>query len=173
MAGGAGRREGLPQDLRPRLNAQATNSRSRQTYKLYINPPLVTYEKEACRQAAAVKPKSNDSEDRTMFAYLLIGFSAMFLLFIAGSAMSDLYRELRQHTFERYQTLRDSLTPFLASKAVFAVVHVAVVQRDDAGRRRLDFSHSLAATPAADRAHLWLRLFHGGFVRGVGRAHAG
>jgi ABC-2 type transport system permease protein len=46
----------------------------------------------------------------------------MFLLFLAGNAMSDLYRELRQRTFERYQTLRDSLVPFLASKAVFAVV---------------------------------------------------
>ena len=48
--------------------------------------------------------------------------SAMFLLFLAGNAMSDLYRELRQRTFERYQTMRDSLVPFLASKAVFAVV---------------------------------------------------
>jgi ABC-type multidrug transport system permease subunit len=36
--------------------------------------------------------------------------------------MSDLYRELRQRTFERYQTMRDSLVPFIASKAVFAVV---------------------------------------------------
>ncbi len=46
----------------------------------------------------------------------------MFLLFIAANAISDLYRELRQRTFERYQTLRDSLVPFIASKAVFAVV---------------------------------------------------
>jgi ABC-2 type transport system permease protein len=36
--------------------------------------------------------------------------------------MNDLYRELRQRTFERYQTLRDSLVPFIASKAVFTVV---------------------------------------------------
>ena len=97
------------------------------TAKKYIYPPLVSYEKEApadeSKSSAAAKAggaKGGDADG--VFAYLLIGFSGMFLLFIAGSAMSDLYRELRQHTFERYQTLRDSLVPFLASKAVFGVV---------------------------------------------------
>ncbi len=97
------------------------------TAKKYIYPPLVSYEKEApadeSKSSAAAKAggaKGGDADG--VFAYLLIGFSGMFLLFIAGSAMSDLYRELRQHTFERYQTLRDSLVPFLAGKAVFAVV---------------------------------------------------
>ncbi len=97
------------------------------TAKKYIYPPLVSYEKEApadeSKSSAAAKAggaKGGDADG--VFAYLLIGFSGMFLLFIAGSAMSDLYRELRQHTFERYQTLRDSLVPFLAGKAVFGVV---------------------------------------------------
>ncbi len=66
----------------------------------------------------AAKSSSTDS----VFAYLLVGMSAMFLLFLAGNAMSDLYRELRQRTFERYQTMRDSLVPFIAGKAVFTVV---------------------------------------------------
>jgi ABC-2 type transport system permease protein len=50
----------------------------------------------------------------------------MFLLFLASNGMNDLYRELNQRTFERYQTLRDSLAPFLASKAVFTVVMLLV-----------------------------------------------
>jgi ABC-type multidrug transport system permease subunit len=96
-------------------------------YKNYINPPLVSYEKEppadASTSAAPAKAGGSQSDAISgVFSYLLIGFSGMFLLFIAGSAMSDLYRELRQHTLERYQTLRDSLAPFLASKAVFGVV---------------------------------------------------
>jgi hypothetical protein len=99
--------------------------------KNYIDPPLVSYTKEAVEDEtnhvvsaggttnrAAVKSNSNDN----IFAYLLIGLSAMFLLFLASNAMNDLYRELRQRTFERYQTLRDSLVPFIASKAVFTVV---------------------------------------------------
>jgi hypothetical protein len=116
------------------------------TAKHYINPPLVSYEKEEpADESKSVEPKSGttnsvsstggtsksasakasgskSSSTDSIFAYLLVGMSAMFLLFIAGNAMSDLYRELRQRTFERYQTLRDSLVPFLVSKAVFAVV---------------------------------------------------
>ena len=46
----------------------------------------------------------------------------MFLLFLASNAANDIYKELRQRTFERYQTMRDSLVPFLTSKAVFTVV---------------------------------------------------
>ncbi len=116
------------------------------TARKFINPPLVSYEKEAPAdestnvslksgaanggaakggapkntpaRTGAAKPGSADS----IFAFLLIGLSAMFLLFLAGNAMSDLYRELSQRTFQRYQTLRDSLVPFLAGKAVFAFV---------------------------------------------------
>ena len=109
--------------------------------KNYINPPLVSYEKEEPadesksgatnsvsstggmpKNASAKAGGSQSGSTDSVFAYLLVGMSAMFLLFLAGNAMSDLYRELRQRTFERYQTLRDSLVPFLASKAVFAVV---------------------------------------------------
>jgi ABC-type multidrug transport system permease subunit len=92
----------------------------------YLKSPLVNYDKEAPAEkstgvAAKSGPAKNDSGNG-VFAYLLIGMSAMFLLFIAGNAMTDLFRELRQRTFERYQTTRDSLVPFLAGKIVFAVV---------------------------------------------------
>ena len=116
------------------------------TAKKYINPPLVSYGKEdPADEAKSVESKSGTTNSvpstsgttksasaktggskggstDSVFAYLLVGLSAMFLLFLAGNAMSDLYRELRQRTFERYQTMRDSLGPFLASKAVFTVV---------------------------------------------------
>jgi hypothetical protein len=94
--------------------------------KHYIDPPLVSYTKEApeqeTNQVASAGGTAKSSSNDNIFAYLLIGLSAMFLLFLASSAMNDLYRELRQRTFERYQTLRDSLVPFIASKAVFTVV---------------------------------------------------
>ena len=108
-----------------------------------------------------------------MFAYLLVGISAMFLLFLAGNAMSDLYRELRQRTFERYQTLRDSLVPFLASKAVFAVVMLLLCSAMMLGGGglifRIHWQHPLALMALTAR----LRLFCGGFVCRVGGAHAG
>jgi ABC-type multidrug transport system permease subunit len=107
------------------------------TAKNYIFPPLITYEKEgpadstgnlgnrgnpssksADRHQATTKP-SGQSE---IFAYLLLGLSAMFLLFLGQNAMTDLHRELRQRTFERYRTMQQELWPFIVSKVLFTVV---------------------------------------------------
>jgi ABC-type multidrug transport system permease subunit len=114
--------------------------------KRLIDPPLVTYQKEengrssrdeeasagkssggdgahAAGKAAADKngkPKRDDSTN--VFAYLLVGLAAMFLLFLGNNAMTDLHRELRKGTFERYQTMHQQLGPFIVSKVTFAVV---------------------------------------------------
>ncbi len=120
------------------------------TMKKFINPPLVSYTKEAPPDEAAktdtksegtnaVVSKSggaktngtkssgsNASAISGVFAFLLVGLAAMFLLFLAGNAMGDLFQELRLRTFERYQTMRDSLVPFLVSKMVFALVMLMI-----------------------------------------------
>ena len=57
-----------------------------------------------------------------LFGRLLLGMSAMFLLFLAGHGLSDLHRELRNGTFARYHTLNQPLLPFIASKVVFTLV---------------------------------------------------
>lgn len=104
--------------------------------KKFINPPLVNYEKEErSNETNGVAAKSGESDGKStkekesksssangIFAYLLIGMSAMFLLFLGNNAMTDLHRELRQRTFERYQTMRQQLWPFIVSKIVFTVV---------------------------------------------------
>ena len=61
-----------------------------------------------------------------MFAFLLPGLAAMFLLFIADSAMRDLARELRLRTFDRIRTLPGNFSVFLASKVVFTLLMVAI-----------------------------------------------
>jgi ABC-type multidrug transport system permease subunit len=116
--------------------------------KNFVYPPLVEYVKEgaddqtngmannqgtnaASLQSAIgnrksgmgsspAKPKNNQSFD--LFAYLLLGLSGMFLLFLGQNAMTDLHRELRKRTFERYQTLHQRVWPFIFGKIVFAVV---------------------------------------------------
>jgi len=99
----------------------------------FINPPLVSYEKdeEVPKNSASKNSKSKGDGDGNkvksngsggIFAYLLLGLSAMFLLFLANNAMTDLHRELRKRTFERYQTMHQRLWPFIVGKVVFAVV---------------------------------------------------
>ena len=103
--------------------------------KKYVDPPLVSYTKDTPEdetnpaagsgKSASGTAKKNGS-DNNIFAYLLIGLSGMFLLFIASNATNDIYRELRLRTFERYQTTRVSLVPFLASKAAFTGVMLMI-----------------------------------------------
>lgn len=57
-----------------------------------------------------------------LFAYLLAGLAAMFLLFLAGNAMIDLHREARHRTLARYHTVRNTLFPFVAGKVMLTVV---------------------------------------------------
>ena len=107
------------------------------TVKDYVNPPLVVYSKDdgadagsgdskggATNKAAA--GKSSKEPTYAVFAYLLIGMTAMFLVFLAGNGMTDLHREIRLRTMERYNTLHQQLLPFVASKVVFAVVMLLI-----------------------------------------------
>jgi ABC-type multidrug transport system permease subunit len=101
--------------------------------KQFINPPLIWYDQgKAASDSAkgdtnAVGAAKSEIREPTsamdsIFAYLLLGMSAMFLLFLGQNAMTDLHRELRQRTFERYQTLHQQLWPLIFSKIVFAMV---------------------------------------------------
>ena len=102
----------------------------------FINPPLVYYEKDApadsakdqTETTATSKSGTKKKEDPAsgVFGYLLTGMSAMFLLFLANNAMTDLHREVRQRTLARYHTLHQQLTPFIAGKILFTVVVLVI-----------------------------------------------
>jgi ABC-2 type transport system permease protein len=82
----------------------------------YINPPLIGYER-----MERVSP-AKGGVAFNLFAYLLAGLAAMFLLFLAGNAMIDLHREARHRTLARYHTVRNTLFPFVAGKVMLTVV---------------------------------------------------
>jgi ABC-2 type transport system permease protein len=109
-----------------RLDFQATGRLLERTgdrlapAKAYLSPPLISYQGETRADT------SQQTQTWSMFAFLLVGMAAMFLLFMADNAMRDLYRELRFHTLERFQTLREGLFVLVAGKAVFAVAAVLV-----------------------------------------------
>lgn len=84
----------------------------------YLDPPLIGYDEEVRPGAAPPRRKFQ------VFAYLLVGLAAMFLLFLAGTGMRDLLVEIQAGTLERYHTVRHDLWRFLAAKIAFVTVMV-------------------------------------------------
>jgi hypothetical protein len=86
--------------------------------KSFLSPPLVSYQGQTRAKATA------PAQGWSLFASVLVGMGAMFLLFIADNAMRDLYRELRFRTLERFQTLHEGLFVLVVGKVTFAVAEV-------------------------------------------------
>ena len=87
-------------------------------------PPLITYEKQTLPGQPASTP--GGGEARGIFAYLILGMAAMFLLFMADTAMRGLYREVGLHTLARFRTLHEGLGVFITGKVLVALVIVAL-----------------------------------------------
>ncbi|PYJ93107.1 MAG: hypothetical protein DME23_26595, partial [Verrucomicrobia bacterium] len=86
----------------------------------YLFPPLVGYE------ATTQKKAKGDGPALNIFAFLLPGMAAMFLLFLADHAIRDLYREVTARTLDRFRTLHDRLLPFVISKVFLAMAVVVL-----------------------------------------------
>lgn len=86
----------------------------------YLFPPLIGYGREIRSDEAPTAAGGGMS----VFAFLLPGLAAMFLLFLADNAVRDLYREWRFRTFERFCTVHHGLLVFIMSKVVFALAMV-------------------------------------------------
>lgn len=86
----------------------------------YLFPPLVGYEATLRKKAKDEGPALN------IFAYLLPGMAAMFLLFLADHGIRDLYTEVRARTLDRFRTLHDRLLPFVISKVLLAMMVVVL-----------------------------------------------
>lgn len=98
-------------DMRRRLEPAAN----------YLAPPLVGYTE---GKGSAGEPGKPAGFGIGVYAYLLAGMAAMFLLYLADNAMRDLYREERFHTLERFKTVREGLLVWVAGKAAFAAAMV-------------------------------------------------
>jgi ABC-type multidrug transport system permease subunit len=120
----------------------------------FLNPPLVSYQKEepagtnsATSQGGKLQT-SPAEPGNGIFGYLLLGMSAMFLLFLGQNGMTDLHRELQKRTFERYRTMHQQVWPFLLGKLVFVVVMLIICSAILIGGGglvfRIHWQHSLA-----------------------------
>jgi ABC-2 type transport system permease protein len=89
----------------------------------------VTYEVESNPKSSpgpGTKSSSKSGGGFNMFAFLLPGMAAMFLVFLADVAMRDLQREIRFRTFHRLCTLPAGATVFVLAKVVFTLAIVII-----------------------------------------------
>lgn len=114
-----------------------------QAARAYLFPPLIGYVPEKRAEESARGPAWN------LFAYLLPGMAAMFLLFLADNAVRDLYRELRFRTFERFRTLHSRLF-IRCLESPPGRGDFAHQRGDSVCRRGADFSNPVGA-PFEDR----------------------
>lgn len=96
-----------------------------------LDPIPVVYVREtnAPAPALATDPPGRPAPARgdfNLFAFLLPGLTAMFLLFLADVAMRDLHREVRFRTFDRFRTLPPGIPLFVASKVLFTFAILAI-----------------------------------------------
>jgi len=99
-----------------------------QALKKYLDPPLIGWTNLSGESTPADSAKSDPPKSApafNLFGYMLPGMAGLFLLLLANQAMRDLHEELALRTFERYNTIRQGLMPFIGSKALFGFVIVA------------------------------------------------
>jgi ABC-type multidrug transport system permease subunit len=126
-----------------------------------LDPVPVWYEKET--RAASDSGKSGGPAF-SVFAYILPGLAAMFLLFLADVAMRDLHREVRLRTFPRFCTLPPGPGVFVLSKVLFTFVIVllgaAIILGGGSVLFRIHWTQPLAVVVLA----LTFALFSGGLL---------
>ncbi|MCL4176415.1 MAG: ABC transporter permease [Verrucomicrobia bacterium] len=125
----------------------------------YLFPPLVGY----TRESRTETPKE-PTPGMGVFAFLLPGLTAVFLLFMADNAIRDLYREGRFGTLERYRTLRQHLIEFIAAKVLFALVILLIAMAILLGGGALLFGFSWRAPGLLALLGLSYGLFAAGFM---------
>ena len=86
----------------------------------YLFPPAIGYT-ESSIEPASEKTQESPSEFN-VFAFVMPGLVAMFLLFVADTAVRDLVVERRVRTLMRFRTLRSGLLTFFVAKSAYAFV---------------------------------------------------
>lgn len=91
-----------------------------------LDPIPVVYEREAPPESAGSGKGTGSGQGLNLFAFMLPGLTAMFLLFLADAAMRDVHREIRFRTFDRFCTLPPGVVVYVASKMLFALVILGI-----------------------------------------------
>lgn len=125
--------EGL--DFRAMAQLMDQTSERMEGVEDFLFPPLVSYaattgdgsdgsETSGGADESSSKPAEEKKEERPqtqIFAYVLPGMAAMFLLLIGDGSTRDLYKESRFGTLSRYRTMRPGMFMFVLAKIVHSL----------------------------------------------------
>lgn len=89
----------------------------------YMAPPLVSFES---RQRNDDEAQEEEDESFNLYSWLFAGMAGMFLLMISNSLTSDIYREARFGTLNRYATLREGLLTLVVGKMILVIAVVGI-----------------------------------------------
>lgn len=92
----------------------------------YLFPPVISYQSKTRSVDDGGEDAASNGEDAAsdnggfnVFAFVMPGLIAMFLLFTAESAGRDLVVERRSKTLNRFRTVSPSLLPFFIAKSIY------------------------------------------------------
>lgn len=89
----------------------------------YLFPPIIGFH----RGQIENNDNAGDSTyDINVFAFVMPGLVAVFLLFTAEGTTRDLFAEKRKRTLDRFRTLTVRLLPFLLAKSVYSIIVVLI-----------------------------------------------
>ena len=89
----------------------------------YVFPPIIGFHRSQIETKDRSQGASNGLD---IFAFVMPGLAAIFLLFTAEGTARDLFVEKRTRTLDRFRTLNGSLWPFLTAKAIYSIIVVLI-----------------------------------------------
>ena len=89
-------------------------------------PPIIGYNQTNLETKEEGKTDSKQKSEFNIFAFVMPGLIAVFLLFGAEGASRELFTERRNKTLDRFRTFSIRLTPFLVAKALYGVFVVLI-----------------------------------------------
>ena len=91
----------------------------------YLFPPIIGINRSKIETETESESAAATSEFN-VFAFVMPGLVAVFLLFTADGTTRDLFAEQRNRTLDRFRTLSIRLLPFLVAKSVYSIFVVLI-----------------------------------------------
>ena len=92
----------------------------------YLYPPIIGLNRTKGEAKQDAKQEENPKPAFNIFAFVMPGLVAVFMLFTAEGTTRDLFAEKRNKTLDRFRTFSVRLLPFLLAKSVYSILVILI-----------------------------------------------